>query len=289
MNREEVKQNIKKYIDEHGEPVCAYFYNDCRLVLEYTDSETGLSILSNETFKYWEDNVLIGKNLLKENYEKIFEELGIDCIVMSIENRDLEESLEFIEDELYEYCSGNSKLLDKLNRMSKIEKVNWYSKIVQEENDDIEDDIINDKNKLIRELINNPNTLESKYAKFNNDKKIMLKVLKKVGYALEYASDELKNDKEIVLVAVKQNAYALQYASKELRNDKEVVSLAISNDPAALKYASNNIKNDRKFVLNLMKQNVYALSYASNELQNDKELLGRVQTRTYEDNKGNKK
>ncbi len=129
MNREKFKQRIKKYINKYGKPVCAYFYDDCSLVLEYTDSETGLSILSDETFDYWENNVLIGKDSLEEEYEKLFEELGIDCPVIDIEYRDNEDSLDSIEDELFEYCLGNSKLMDKLDKMSKTEKIEWYNEL----------------------------------------------------------------------------------------------------------------------------------------------------------------
>ena len=146
MKREEVKEKIKKYIEEHGEPIGGYYYDDCHLVLEYSDSETGLNILSDETFKYWEDNALIGKYVLKEEYEKLLKEIGVDCIVLPYEYGYDEDSLDFIENQLDEFCFGIPELETKFEKMSNAEKVQWYNEL----NNDEDNDTLLDNEKIER-------------------------------------------------------------------------------------------------------------------------------------------
>ena len=130
--REKVKKKIKEYIEMNGTPDVAYFYDGGELTFEYTDEESGLGILSNETFNYWGEKGLYGKRVFQEDYEALLEEIGILCPVCSLQDRDESEGIDSIEDFLFEYCIGNKELTDKFYKMTAAEKVAWYEKIMKE-------------------------------------------------------------------------------------------------------------------------------------------------------------
>ena len=131
--RELLKKEIKEFIEQNGIPSCAYFYDGCELVFDYYDQNTGLTQLSNKTFNYWEDNMLIGKYAIADEYEKLLKELGLNIGVYSMQDREEGESVDGIEDFLFEYCLGNKELMDKLNKMTIAEKKAWYDELAEEE------------------------------------------------------------------------------------------------------------------------------------------------------------
>jgi hypothetical protein len=108
---------------------------------------------------------------------------------------------------------------------------------------------------------------------FKKDREIVLKAVKNHGYALDYASEDLKNDREFILEAVKSNGWALQYAWEGFKNDRKIVLEAVMSIGEALYYASEGFKNDREIVLEAVKNNGLALYYASEDLKNDREIV----------------
>ena len=133
VERNKVKEQIKKYIEENGMPEVAYYYDGGELTFEYIDEETNLGILSNEIFNYWGKSGLYGKRVFMEDYEKLLEELNINIPVLSLQDRDESEGIDSIEDYLFEYCLGNKELMDKFYKMTNAEKKAWYDEIADEE------------------------------------------------------------------------------------------------------------------------------------------------------------
>ena len=130
-----------------------------------------------------------------------------------------------------------------------------------------------------------------------DDRDIILEVVKRSGWAFIYASDRLKDDKDMILEALKYSSYGYEFASKRLRNDKEVILAAIkrypllripflenllddkdivlakvSRDGIFIRNVSDRLKDDKDVVLAALRNNPFAFVYASERLQKDKEL-----------------
>src|SRR5207253_2744088 len=75
-----------------------------------------------------------------------------------------------------------------------------------------------------------------RYAR-EEDKNIVLEIVKKSGFALQYLDDSLKKNKEIVFEAVKKHGYSLEHAHASLKKDKEIVFVAVNQKGYALCYA----------------------------------------------------
>jgi hypothetical protein len=117
-----------------------------------------------------------------------------------------------------------------------------------------------------------------------NNKKYVLKALKKDCMIFYKVAVNFKCDKEVVLTVVKLNGVLLQFASNNLQNDKEVVLAAVNSRLGALQFASNNLKNDKEVVLAAVKNDGRALKYASTELQ-DKIINLENSIKSLKDNK----
>ena len=59
--------------------------------------------------------------------------------------------------------------------------------------------------------------------------------------ALYCVSEKLQNDKEVVLEVVKQDGGALEYAFLQLKNNEKIILEAIKQDKSVLKYVSNRL------------------------------------------------
>lgn len=82
-----VKDEIRNYINENGKPSVVYFYDDCSVALSYTDAVSGVEVLSDKTFGYWEETVFIGTNRIQEEWMNLFDELGVIVPVCPMEYR----------------------------------------------------------------------------------------------------------------------------------------------------------------------------------------------------------
>ena len=149
----------------------------------------------------------------------------------------------------------------------------------------------------------NPNSIQYAGPKVNDDKRIVLKAVKKQGMgfllrevsprlkddedvvvcatagdwgALEYASDRLKDDLSVVSVAALKNGRALEYVSDRLKKDRTLAMLGVTHGPDGgygLKFLSDELKDDKKVVLLAVSNTADALRYASERLRDDPEVV----------------
>ncbi len=137
----------------------------------------------------------------------------------------------------------------------------------------LDKELQNDREVVLAVVKQNGKALEFVNEKFKKDRDVVLAAVRRNGLALQFASQELRNDREIVLAAVRQNGLALQFASQELRNDREIVLAAVRQDGIALQFASQELRNNREIVLVTVTQYGLALQFASQELRNDREIV----------------
>ena len=158
------------------------------------------------------------------------------------------------------------------------------AKRLKQEDADIVDQVVSkgyaihylpDKNGNCRTLLTLDigDALSGNNLQLEENREVVLALVKSNGYSIFLASEALQNDREIVLTAVKQNGEALEHVSDDLRNDREIVMAAVQQDGRALHDASENLRNDREIVLAAVKQKGWALRYASEDLQNDREIV----------------
>ena len=106
------------------------------------------------------------------------------------------------------------------------------------------------------------------------DKDIILEVIKKNNnqYKNIYKNlpDNLKADKQIILEVIKINIELLYYAPFVIINDYDIIMEAININPFnGLKYASEQLKDNYDIVLKAVEKNGYALQFASNKLKDN--------------------
>ncbi|MFW6025562.1 MAG: DUF4116 domain-containing protein, partial [Candidatus Woesearchaeota archaeon] len=61
----------------------------------------------------------------------------------------------------------------------------------------------------------------------NNERDLVLEIVKKAGWTFKYVSDKLKNDREIVLMAIENDSGMLEYAGENMKNDRDIVYRAL--------------------------------------------------------------
>lgn len=172
----------------------------------------------------------------------------------------------------------NSKILDneeiyndKYKRKRDIfSSYNTKTKYVKTKSEKIENEIFDETD---YDLLKYENAREE----IKNDKKFMLKAIKKDYRVLAYASETLKNDIDFMIQAIENNYLCIKFAGKKLLNDEEFILNAIIINPSALGYASNRLRNNKDFVLTAIRkgleQDYSVLAFASNELMQDKRFM----------------
>lgn len=146
-------------------------------------------------------------------------------------------------------------------------------------------------------LVNHP--------EWNNDKEVVLNVVRHDGHAYKNVSKELqldldvalqsiknlesvfqffpsvlKNNREFITKAVSKNGLVVHYFKNKffffknpLLSDTSIASLAVKNNCMALRYFSDYIKSNKEIVGEATYQNGYAFQWASDELKNDKDFI----------------
>jgi hypothetical protein len=112
-----------------------------------------------------------------------------------------------------------------------------------------------------------------------NDKRFVMKALKKNLHIISYASDELKQDSDIIDLLI---SLSLQKINKNVNNFKKlpyeakdiypVAEQAIVNNPAMLEFCTERIKNDKHIIKFSLKRNCTLFLLLPNHFQNDEEL-----------------
>ena len=84
--------------------------------------------------------------------------------------------------------------------------------------------------------------------------------------------DEFNDDKEVMLKVVKQNGLMLKYASPKLKYNKEIVKEAIKNNPFALKFTYLS-DIDKSIIIEAVKRNGLTYRYVEGVFQYDEEII----------------
>jgi hypothetical protein len=87
-------------------------------------------------------------------------------------------------------------------------------------------------------------SLEYASDRLKNDKEVVMKAILNNPSFIEYASEELQNDMEIMLIAVKDNAENLCYASPSLQNNKKLVLTAFEDSDRASFYVGSELRKE---------------------------------------------
>ena len=100
LRRNQVKAELKKYINENGIPENAYYYDGGTLVLEYFDSELEKNVLSDKEFNHWRDLGIYGHAVMTDDFETLLKEVTDSYIpVFAMADRDEWEDMEYDDDE----------------------------------------------------------------------------------------------------------------------------------------------------------------------------------------------
>lgn len=95
---------------------------------------------------------------------------------------------------------------------------------------------------------------------------------KEMGISPEFGFNGHEDNKEIVMPMIKRHGHALRHASLRLQNDKELVIMAINDWPAAYIYATPEMKDCAEVALALyMRNRSNFFEYASQRI---KDLVG---------------
>ena len=98
---------------------------------------------------------------------------------------------------------------------------------------------------------------------------------------LQWIKDDvnLQNDKELILELVKKDCLVLSVIDESLKKDREIVLEAVKSYGDTLLYADEQFKKDKEIVLEAVKNSKYALKFADVSLQNDPEILNACKNR----------
>lgn len=108
---------------------------------------------------------------------------------------------------------------------------------------------------------------------YQNNKIVVLELVKKNGYVIRFASDALKQDPEVVKAAVSSSHYALAEVAPQFRNSKEIILLAVRAWGLVLQDLSADLQDDYDIVLNAVDTTGSALKFASERLKKNFEIV----------------
>lgn len=109
--------------------------------------------------------------------------------------------------------------------------------------------------------------------RYQDDDKIVRRIIIKFKGQLCYASDRLKDDEDIVRLATSIYPAALDHASPRLQNDIEIVRHAVTHHWRSLLYAEKIFQDNTEIVKLAIQQNPFALRYASARLRDDQDIV----------------
>jgi hypothetical protein len=86
-----------------------------------------------------------------------------------------------------------------------------------------------------------PNCFRYALGMAQNNRELVILVVKQNGRLLEFVSDELKQDKEIICLALEQNYFAIEHVPLELKNDKDIALKAVESGWFAIRYLPTEV------------------------------------------------
>lgn len=157
-----------------------------------------------------------------------------------------------------------NKYIPNLRNIFKLNQKSYFSEDSQNNNIFVRKNIKENNVELELEKIKKyhyVSILESD--KFKNNKELLNKIIKRI-----------ENDREVLLEIVKHNGFFLEYLSHEFKNDIEIVSHAVKNTSFSFEYASHELQNDKDFVIKLVKEtgNIFLLKNIDGGFFTGKEL-----------------
>lgn len=130
-----------------------------------------------------------------------------------------------------------------------------------------------ERDRFLKAVEEDPESLVRAGHRIQDDKGLMLLVLKKNADLFEDISERLQHDRDIVRVAVSTKGAILENVDSIYKDDPEVVSLALENDPFALQFASYRLNHDRKIVSKALLKNGMVLQHAVPYIRKNKEMV----------------
>lgn len=183
--REEVKKQIESYLKKHElmnrEVAEAYYYDGCELVFTFYNPKNEKNYLGNTTFNYWKENVMVGKNFIQEEWEKLLEELGIRVPVNTMQYCEYSDYINLIGSDF-----ELEKNIDNENANQSLFKTELVGTQYEGRNERIEKVKIGDKVKLIREP---DNKYDSNAIDVHNDEGTLGHIPSDVAYNLAQILD----------------------------------------------------------------------------------------------------
>jgi hypothetical protein len=132
----------------------------------------------------------------------------------------------------------------------------------------------NDRDVLLAMVKKNVGVLFKANKRFTNDKDFMLEAIKRNYRAIAFTDcEEIKNNKELMLKLIHKESDCFECASEDLKNDKEFLSLAISVNESIFRYASKEIQSDRQFILGNIIKNPKLFLYIEMNFFRDEQFL----------------
>ena len=83
--REQVGQEIRDFVQQKGRPSTAYYFDDCYLAFAYYDDAREREELDSASFAYWEEDVIVGKYYLEEQWTGLLNELDLSIPIFPAE------------------------------------------------------------------------------------------------------------------------------------------------------------------------------------------------------------
>ena len=94
-----------------------------------------------------------------------------------------------------------------------------------------------------------------------NDKEFLLKASKRIENILKYASLELKNDKELVTKIIKNRYYLIDQVGEKLKDDIDFMLPILKKDPLYIRNSGNSIKKNKDIAILVIKYDINAFRY----------------------------
>ena len=128
----------------------------------------------------------------------------------------------------------------------------------------LSEELQNNKDIILHIVKNNNNGYKYVPEKLKNDRDIIFECVKKNNNVYKNISEDLKSDTEIALVALKKNITLLKLAPFIIRNNPDIILEIIKNNTnsfryicKSLEYISDELKNNKNFILKVIEYNIY--------------------------------
>jgi hypothetical protein len=216
-------------------------------------------------FSHFPNAIELFRVNIKSVYEKFFDKF--DSHLFQNIGVDLKNVKEFI-------LELSKKINDSANFSNQIESLIKYKSNVQLGLEILKFDwrylehlncLQNEKKIILKVVRENGLALQFAEPKLTNDEDIVAAAVGNNGMSLQFVGNAIKeilvNDKQIMISIIQNNGLTLQFACSEVKSNKETVLIAVKNDGLSLKYANDSLKEDPTIIMEAIKQNIDSFKY----------------------------